>query len=138
MTNAAAAAATQDEVIDPETPVTRKSDDIKTEGVFVQTIDTLVLSGKSRHASCAFVGIPPLYYHRWKRLLTKVDDVNATEECVAYSTKGKTRRLHCGRTSVLAVIRPQLEAFMFKIFSSQTGWLSERRHLFSLFSDTRQ
>jgi hypothetical protein len=115
MTNAAAMAATQDEVIDPEAPVTRKSYDIKTKWVFVQTIDTLVSSGKSRRASCAFVGIPPLYYRCWKRLLTKVDDVNATEEFVAYSTKGTTSRLHRGRTSVLAVIRPELEAFMFKI-----------------------
>jgi hypothetical protein len=42
MTNAAAAAATDDEVVDPETPVTRKSYDIKTKRVFVQTIDTLI------------------------------------------------------------------------------------------------
>ena len=115
MTNAAAVAATQDEVIDPEAPVSRKSYDIKTKCVFVQTIDTLVSSGKSRRASCAFVGIPPLYYCHWKRLLTKVDDVNATEEFVTYSTKGTTHRLHHGRTSVSAAICPELEAFMFKI-----------------------
>ena len=69
MTNAATVAATDDEVVDPEAPVTRKSYSIKTKWVFVQTIDTLVSSGKSRRASCAFVGIPPLYW------LTKVDDV---------------------------------------------------------------
>ena len=115
MTNAAAVATTQDEVVDPEAPLTRKSYDIKTKRVFVQTIDMLVSSGKSRCASCAFVGIPPLYYHRWKRLLTKVDDVDATEEFVAYSTKGTTRRLHRGCTSVLDTIQPELEAFMFKI-----------------------
>jgi hypothetical protein len=61
MTNAAAVATTQDEVVDPEAPLTRKSYDIKTKRVFVQTIDTLVSSGKSHCASCAFVGIPPLY-----------------------------------------------------------------------------
>jgi len=48
-------------------------------------------------------------------LLTKVDNVNATEEFVAYSTKGTTHRIHHGRTSGLAAIHPQLEAFMFKI-----------------------
>ena len=52
MTNAATMAATQDEVVDPEAPVTRKSYDIKPKRVFVQTIDTLVSSGKSRRASC--------------------------------------------------------------------------------------
>ena len=141
MTDAAAATTTQDEVVDPDAPVTRKSYDIKTKRVLVQTINTLMSSGKSPHASCAFVGIPPLYYRCWKRLLTKVDDVNATEEFVAYSTKGTNRRLHRGRTSVLAAIRPKLEAYMFKsmsrVFSSRTGWLGERRHVFSLFSNTR-
>jgi hypothetical protein len=36
------------------------------------------------------------------------------EEFVAYSTKGTTRRLHRGRTSILAAIPPELEA-LFKI-----------------------
>ena len=112
---AATTATTQDEVLDPEAPVTRKSYDIKTDHVFVQTIDTLVSSGKSHHASCAFVGIPPLYYHHWRRVLAKIDDVNAAQEFVAYSTKGTTHRLHHGHTSVLAAIRPQLEAYIFKI-----------------------
>ena len=61
---AATVAAADDEVIDPKTPATRKAYDIKKKRDFVQTIDTLILSGKSCHASCAFVGIPPLYYHR--------------------------------------------------------------------------
>ena len=115
MTNAADVAATQDEVVDPEAPVTGKSYDIKTKRVFVQTIDTLVSSGKSHRTSCAFVGIPSLYYCHWKRLLTVVDDVNATEEFVAYSTKDTTCRLNCRRTSVLAAICPELKTFMFKI-----------------------
>ena len=115
MTNAAAVATTQDEVIDPEAPVSRKSPNIKMKPVFVRTIDTLVSSGKSRHAACAYAGLVLLYYCRWKKLLTKVDDVNATEEFVAYSTKGTTRRIHHGRTSMLAAICPELEAFMFKI-----------------------
>jgi len=115
MTNKSTIATTQDEVIDPEAPVTRKSYDIKTKLVFIQTIDTLIMSGRSHRASCAFVGIPPLYYRHWKRLLTKFEGVNATEEFVAYSTKGTTRRLHQRHTSVLAAILPELEAFMFKI-----------------------
>ena len=73
------------------------------------------MSGKFRCASCAFIGIPPLYYRCWKRLLTKVDNLNATEEFVAYSTEGTTRRNHRGRISVLATICPHLEAFKFKI-----------------------
>ena len=115
MPHAAPAAVTDVVAVDPEAPETRKSYDIKTKRVFVQTIDTLVSSGNSRRASCAFVGIPPLYYHHWRRVLAKIDDVNAMEEFVAYSTKGTTCRLHHGRTTVLAAIHPELEAFMFKI-----------------------
>jgi hypothetical protein len=115
MTNAATVAATDDEVVDPEAPVTSKSYGIKMKCVFVQTIGTLISSIKSCCASCALVGIPPLYYHCWKRWLTTVDDVNTTEEFVAYSTKGTTRRIHRRRTSVLATMHSELEAFMFKI-----------------------
>ena len=115
MANTAAVAAADDEVVDPKAPTTRKAYEIKTKRVFVQTIDTLISSGKSHRASCAFVGIPPLYYHRWRRLLAKIDDVNATEEFVAYGTKGTVRKIHRGLKSVLTTIRPKLEAFMFKV-----------------------
>ena len=115
MTDAAAAAATDDEVVDPEAPVTRKSYDIKTKCYFVQTIDELITPGKSHHAACAYAGLVHLYYRRWKRMLTKVDDVNATEEFVAYGTKGTVRKIHRGLKSVLTTIRPKLEAFMFKV-----------------------
>ena len=115
MADAVAVAAAADEVIDPEAPTTRKAYDIKTKHVFVQTIDTLISSGKSCRAACAYAGIPPLYYRHWRRLLAKIDDVNATEEFVAYSTKGTACKIHHGRTSVLTTIHPELEDFMLKI-----------------------
>ena len=71
MADTAAVATANDEVVVPKGPTTRKAYayDINMKCFFVQTIDTLISSGKSRRASCAFVGIPPLYYHRWRRLL---------------------------------------------------------------------
>ena len=108
-------AAAADEAVDPEAPATRMAYDIKTKFVFVQTIDTLISSSKSRRTARAFVGIPPLYYHRWRRLLAKIDDVNATEEFVADSTKGTARKIHHSCTRGMTTIRPELEAFMFKI-----------------------
>ena len=86
MTNSAAMVATDDEIIDPEVPVTRKSCDIKTKHYFIQTIDKLIASSKYCHGACAFSVLVPLYYRCWKRLLTKVDDAHAFEEFVAYST----------------------------------------------------
>ena len=110
MPHAAPAAATDVVAVDLEAPETRKSYDIKTKRIFVQTIEQLVSSGKSCRAACAYAGIPTLYYRRWKKLLTKVDDVNTTDEFVAYSTKGTARKIHHGRTGVLTAIRPQLDA----------------------------
>jgi hypothetical protein len=42
MAAAATVAAANDEVVDPEAPATRKAYDIKTKGVFFQTINTLI------------------------------------------------------------------------------------------------
>ena len=47
MANTTAVAAADDDVIDPKAPATRKAYDIKTKHDFVQTIDTLISSGKS-------------------------------------------------------------------------------------------
>jgi hypothetical protein len=57
MANAVATAATDDKVIDPEAPATRKAYDIKMKHVIVQTIDTLILSGKSHHTACAYAAL---------------------------------------------------------------------------------
>ena len=115
MADKAAAVTTDVVVIGPKVPVTRKSYEIKTKRCFVQTIDELVSCGETLDAACAHVRITPLYYRRWKTLLTKVDNVNATDEFVAYNTKGTARKIHQGRTSVLSAIRPELKSFMFKI-----------------------
>ena len=56
-----------------------------------------------------------LYYRHWKRLITNIDDVNATEEFVAYSTKGTARKIHPGCKSVLEAIKPQLQSFMVSV-----------------------
>ena len=115
MVDATTAAATDVEAIDPEAPATRKSYNIKTKCYSVQTITELTTSGKSLCMAGAHVRLTPLYYHGWKRLLTKVDNVNATDEFVAYNTKGTARKVHQGRSSVLSAVHPELKAFMFKI-----------------------
>jgi hypothetical protein len=61
MTNAAHVAATDGEVIDHETPVTRKSHENKTKCYFIQTFDELISSGKSRCTACTYAGLAPLY-----------------------------------------------------------------------------
>ena len=48
-------------------------------------------------------------------MLAKIGDVNATEEFVAFSTKGTARKIHHGHKSVFPAIRPEFEALMFKV-----------------------
>ena len=66
MPHAAPVAATDVVAVDPKAPETRKSYDIKTKRIFVQTIEQLVSSSKSCRVACAYAGIPTLYYRRWK------------------------------------------------------------------------
>jgi hypothetical protein len=61
------------------------------------------------------VGIPALYHRRWKKLINKVDDVNATDTFVSYNTHGTSRKLHQGRKSFLFTIKPQLKAFIYQL-----------------------
>ena len=81
----------------------------------IHEIDALVSSGMTHGIACAKFGIPTLCYCRWKRLVAKIDDVNATEEFVAYSTKGTARKIHPGRKSALEAIKLQLQSFMFSV-----------------------
>ena len=60
----------------------RKSFDIKDKRSAVQKIDALVSAGFSQHQACLGVGIPPLYYRRWVKVLKKVDVMNAGDDYV--------------------------------------------------------
>ena len=64
----------------------RKSFDIKDKRSAVQKIDALVSAGFSQHQACLGVGIPPLYYRRWVKVLKKVDVMNAGDEYVSNKT----------------------------------------------------
>ena len=87
---------------------TRRSYEIKEKRRIVQRVDDLMSSGFTRHCACLKVGIPALYHRRWKKLINKVDDVNATDTFVSYNTHGTSRKLHQGRKSFLSTIEPQL------------------------------
>ncbi len=94
----------------------RKSYELKDKRHIVQQIDGLVAGGFcSRRKACAAVGIRPLYYTRWKKILEKADELNSSTEFVPYNTRGTSRKIHPGRESVLAQVKEQLRAFTFKL-----------------------
>ena len=93
----------------------RRSFEIKEKRIVVSRIDELVSSGWSRRKACASMGIPYMYFCRWKKLLAKIDGLNQSNEFVPYNTTGTARRLHQGRKSALYDVKPRLKAFIFKI-----------------------
>jgi len=104
-----------DMLVDYRAPKIRKSYNVKVKRNMIHEIDVLVSSGMTCGIVCAKFGIPKLYYHCWKRLITKIDNVNATKEFVAYSTKGTACIIHPGRKSMLEAIKPLLQSFMFSV-----------------------
>jgi hypothetical protein len=96
--------------------VSRKSYEIKDKRNFVLQVDELITTGLfSCHKACLNLGIPLLYYSRWKKLLKKVDALNSGTEFVPYNTKGTSRKIHPVQESVLAQVKEQLQAFTFKL-----------------------
>ncbi len=94
-----------------ESPVTtkliiRKSYDLKEKQNAVTMIDELVSSGNVQRKACASAGIPYLYYRRWKKLIEKVDGINDGKKFVSYNTKGTSRCIHQGHSSMLNGIYP--------------------------------
>ena len=89
------------ELVENRPPAVRRSYELKEKRFVVQQIDALISSGHSRCNACQILGIPPLYYRRWKRLVLKVHDVNSTDDFVSYNTKGTARKIHPGRPSAL-------------------------------------
>ena len=59
--------------------------DIKLKWNTIHQIDKLVSSGSSQRKAGASAGIPYCYYHRWKNLIKKVDDINVNMEFVPYN-----------------------------------------------------
>ena len=105
----------------------RKSYELKDKRHIVQQIDGLVAGGFcSRRKACAAVGICPLYYTRWKKVLEKADELNSSTEFVPYNMRGTSCKIHPGRKSVLAQVKDKLRAFTFKLCEQAvqvTNWI---------------
>jgi len=65
--------------------VNQKSYKMKEKRNVVQQIHELIVCGISGHKACLYVGIPLLYYSCWKKLIQKVDALNASTEFMPYN-----------------------------------------------------
>ena len=107
--------AEETELVENRPPAVRRSYELKEKWFVVQQIDALISSRLSHCNACQILGIPTLYYRRWKQLISKVFEVSSTNEFVSYNTKGTARKIHPGRPSALSVIRPQTKEFVSSI-----------------------
>ncbi len=97
------------------TVTTRRSFEIKEKRIVVSRIDELVSAGWSRRKASASMGIPFLYYSRWKKVIQKADDLIRSNAFVSYNATGTARRLHQGRKSILEPVKSTLQKFIFTI-----------------------
>ena len=89
-----------------------KSYSLKEKCEAVRTIDRLVGHGNSHRKACTAMGICPLYYRRWKRVISKVDDLETEDSFCSFKTNGTAQKIHTGRVGLLAPVKEQLSAFV--------------------------
>ena len=91
-------------------PSSRKSYELKDKRHIIHQIDGLVASGLfSCHKACAAVGIHPVYYSHWKKVVEKADELKSSTEFVSYNRRGNSCKIHPGWKSVLAQVKDELQ-----------------------------
>jgi len=61
------------------------------------------------------LGIPTVYYHRWRKVIEKVGNLDEDGGFVPFNKSGNTRRIHPRHRSFLAPVKAQLTAFIAKL-----------------------
>jgi hypothetical protein len=80
----------------------------------VQAVWTIVANSMSVRQACAMIGLPHQYYYRFKKAIKTADDLEKSDVFIHHKFNGAARKLHPGRSSVLATIRNDLNQFVFK------------------------
>ena len=93
----------------------RRSFSVKEKREYVVAIDAIIATGATRRQACTMVNLPHNYYPRFKKVLSKIDDIEKNEGFVPFKTNGIARKIHPGRPSLLREIRKDLSRFVFEI-----------------------
>ena len=83
----------------------RKSHLIKEKRDFIHAIDTIIATGISNHIACSHVGLPHMYYARFKNAIAKVDTLENSDVYVPYKMNGSAHKIHPGPPSLLSIIQ---------------------------------
>jgi hypothetical protein len=97
-------------------PSYRRSFSLKEKREYVQAVE-LVLSnhpGMSTRRACSVIGLSPVYFVCFKKVLKKVDAIDQGEAIVAHKINGAARKIHPGRENVLSAVHDDLSRFVFE------------------------
>jgi hypothetical protein len=83
----------------------RKSYRIKDKRDFINAINTIVATGVSCCIACSHVGLPHMYYARFKNAIAKVDTLENSDVYVPYKMNGSAHKIHPGPPSLLSIIQ---------------------------------
>ena len=101
-------------VTEDNQPSRRKSFSLKDKRDFVLAIDSMVSTGMSRRQACYHLGLSPMYYTRFKKVIETVDALEKSVTFVPYKTIGTARKIHPGHPSILQAIKQDLSRFVFE------------------------
>ena len=93
--------------LNPNHPA-RKSFSIKDKREFILSVDSIVSTGASRREACTRLGLPHMYYERFKKAIEKVESLENGTGYIPYKTNNSARKIHPGPPSLLCVIKDNL------------------------------
>ena len=96
-------------------PRFRKSYSIKEKRELVQSVQFLMSARNvTVRQACLLIGVSPMYYTRFKRIIKKIDDIENGEVFIPYKTNGSARKVHPGGRGFLADVKEELSRFVFE------------------------
>ena len=83
----------------------RKSFSSKEKREYVHAVDILATKKISCRKACSILGLNPIYYTHFKKVIARVDDLENSAGLVPYNTSGTACGVHPGCPSLSSVIK---------------------------------
>ena len=94
----------------------RRSFSVKEKREYVVAIDAIIATGATRRQACTMVNLPHNYYPHFKKVFSKINNLEKSNVFVPFKTNGISCKIHPGRPSLLWEICKDLSQFVFEIF----------------------
>jgi hypothetical protein len=81
----------------------------------INAINSMMLQGHTVRTASNALNLPRWYYRRWRKLVSKVDQLAFADAAVPSGIIGDTRKVHPGRLSQLAPFQGELLTSVFEM-----------------------